>query len=425
MGACVEQTSLLHAGSEGCEGKEGASVMRVENQARAARRGTAWKARGLIVFAVAMPACKGRSATDDMAAGARPAASVADASRIPAAPASDSPMLPGQYEGDFAVKDFRFASGEILDTVRIHYTTLGTRHRDAHGSVDNAILLLHGTTGRAKAFFADTFRQAMFGPDQPFDATKFFVVLPDSIGHGTSSKPSDALHGRFPHYGYRDMVELQHRLVVEGLGLTHLHIVAGTSMGGMHTWMWTEAYPGFMDAAIPIAATPVALHGRNLLWRRLIIEATKNDPTYNQGEYSSPPRGFVATLPLFYMMIDSTEHLARVASDVKSATDLLGGWGGTGHPILDANDAIYALDASRDYDPEPDLDKVRAQVLAINFADDQIVGPSIHEAESVMLHLRRARQFVVPATDATRGHATLGLAAQWARPVAEFLDGLQ
>jgi len=386
----------------------------------------AWRARGFVIFAVTISACKGHTPSDDLAAAARPASSAADAATIPAAaPASDATILPGQNEADFVVKDFHFTSGETLGEVRIHYATIGTRHRNAHGSVDNAILLLHGTTGRAKAFFADPFRREMFGPNQPFDASKFFVVLPDNIGHGASSKPSDALHGRFPHYGYADMVQLQHRLVVEGLGLTHLHIVAGTSMGGMHAWMWTEAYPGFMDAAIPIAATPMALSGRNLLWRRLVIEATRSDPAYNGGEYSHPPHGFVATLPLFYMMIDSTQHLARVAPDLKSATELLVGWAGTGHPILDANDAIYALDASRDYDPEPQIDKISAPVLAINFADDEIVGPSIHEAQSVIMRVPRARQIVVPATDATRGHATLGLAAQWERPVVEFLAGLQ
>lgn len=346
-----------------------------------------------------------------------------------AAPASGiSPRQPDvageQREDDFAVSMYRFASGETLTGVHLHYTTLGTPHRGSHGVVDNAILLLHGTSGRGKAFLAEPFRRAMFGPGEPFDTTKFFVVLPDDIGHGGSSKPSDGRHAHFPHYGYADMVDLEHRLAVEGLGLRHLRIVAGTSMGGMHTWMWAERYPDFMDAAIPIASTPLALRGRNLLWRRIIIEATRNDPGYQGGEYSHPPYGYVSTWPLFSMMVDSTDHLVQMAPDVATATEWLGGPTGAARPPLDANDAVYALDASRDYDPEPEIDRVRVPVLAINFADDQIVGPSLHEAERIFARMNGVTHVVLPASEGTRGHSTLGLADRWSNRVGEFLEHL-
>jgi homoserine O-acetyltransferase len=385
------------------------------------------RALSIVVVLAWTPACHDHSQPTGtrVAAAESPSLDAPEAAASPMTTLSPpDPALPGENEADFVVHDFRFASGESLPELRIHYVTLGTPHRSAGGAVDNAVLFLHGTTGRAKSFLAEPFRRAMFDRGAPFDTSKFFVVLPDDVGHGASSKPSNALHGHFPRYGYGDMVELEHRLVVEGLGLTHLRVVAGTSMGGMHTWMWAETYPDFIDAAIPVASTPVAIRGRNLLWRRLIIEATRTDPAYADGEYARPPHGFVASLPLFNLMIDSTDHLARIAPDVKSAAELLSGWSGYGHPIPDANDTIYALDASRDYDPEPDLGRITASVLVVNFADDEIVGPSLHDAQPLFRRVRHVKTVLVPTSEATRGHSTLGLPGEWARFVADFLRDL-
>jgi homoserine O-acetyltransferase len=337
-------------------------------------------------------------------------------------PPAPDPEWPGQHEGDFTVADFSFASGERLAEVRLHYTTLGAPHRDAAGQIDNAILLLHGTMGRGKGFLAHPFGGAMFGAGQPFDTSRYFVVLPDAIGHGASSKPSDGLRARFPHYGYVDMVELQRRLVTERLGIQRLRVIAGTSMGGMHTWLWCTRYPESTLAAIPIAANPSAIRGRNLAWRRLIIEATIHDPDYRGGDYDRPPHGYVATLPLFQVMIDSTAHLQESLPDIPRATDFVRGDFGSGHAPVDPNDAIYALDASRDYDPSPDLERIRARVLAIQFADDEIIVPALAERDGWPTRVARSKLVVVAASPETRGHGTLALAGQWQREVADFLE---
>ncbi len=338
--------------------------------------------------------------------------------------AKPDPTLPGQAEGDFVIKDVRFSNGETLPEARLHYTTLGTPHKDGKGNIDNAILLLHGTTSRGNSFFAESFRDGMFGPGKPFDTSKYFVILPDNLGAGQSSKPSEQLHARFPHYAYTDLVELQHRLVTEKLGITHLRVVAGTSMGGMHSWMWGEKYPEAMDALIPIASEPARIAGRNLLWRRMLIEATTSDPEYKGGDYTEPPRGYLQLLPVFSFMTDSPQHLQETIPGIERATEYIHGGFAGGRPILDANDAIYAIDSSRDYDPEPDLPKIKAKVLAINFADDALNPPELGRLQHLVPKVPGARFVIVPASEKTRGHMTLMQAAEWQSHVASFMQKL-
>jgi homoserine O-acetyltransferase len=380
----------------------------------------------LAAMAVSVSGCTQKRGSTSMMGGDPNASSASPAvhPHATAAPAPREPPLPGEEEGDFVVKDYHFETGQTLHDVRIHFTTIGSPHRDAVGKIDNAVLLLHGTMGRGRAFFGESFRGAMFGPGQPFDLAKYYVVLPDDVGHGRSSKPSEGLHGQFPHYRYRDMVDLEHRLITEKLGIERLRLVAGTSMGGMHAWMWSEAYPDAMDGVIPIACQPAAIRGRNLVWRRMVVEATRNDPGYAGGDYTEMPHGYLAALPVFRMMVDSPAHLDRTISDVAEATRFVAGDSPGAQPPVDANDAIYALDASVDYDPEPALGRIRAKVLAINFADDQANVDSLGVLERLVPVVPGARYVVVPESPESEGHRTLMLASQWSHEVGDFMAGL-
>ncbi|WP_394835623.1 alpha/beta fold hydrolase [Pendulispora rubella] len=341
--------------------------------------------------------------------------------------ASAAPLVPGQEEGDFTIRDVRFASGEAIPELRLHYTTLGKPHKGTNGAVDNAVLLLHGTTGRGRQFLTESFRSVLFGAGQPLDTSKYYVIMPDNVGAGQSSKPSESLHGRFPHYAYADIVELQHRLVTEKLGIARLRLLLGTSMGGMHTWLWAEKYPDMMDAAVPIACEPTRILGRNLLWRRMIVEATKGDPKYDQGEYTAQPKAFLAMMPLFYMMTDNPAHLQQTIPSIEKATSFIhpeNGFGDRSAP-LDANNVVYALDASRDYDPEPDLTKIKTKVLAINFADDELNAVSLGNLARLVPRVPGARFVIVPASERTRGHMTQLLASVWQEHLSELLHELK
>ncbi|HYL47084.1 MAG TPA: alpha/beta fold hydrolase, partial [Candidatus Limnocylindrales bacterium] len=260
--------------------------------------------------------------------------------------AAQKAPAPATKSGDFVIKDFHFQSGEVLPELRLHYNTLGTPARSADGKVTNAVLILHGTTGSGKAYLADSFTQAMYGPGQPLDITRWYIILPDDIGHGQSSKPSDALHAKFPHYDYDDMVEAQYRLVSEGLGVNHLRLVAGISMGGMHTWLWGEQHPDFMDALLPMVSQPVEIAGRNRMWRRTAADAIRSDPGYNNGDYEKPPAGQIAAARLFAIAVSGDLDLQRRAptrEDADRLLDLLAQrWA-----QMDANDMLYALESSR------------------------------------------------------------------------------
>src|SRR6516225_2326976 len=276
---------------------------------------------------------------------------------------------PAPTEGDYTIRDFKFTSGETLPELKIHYRTLGRIDKDASGKVTNAVLIMHGTTGSGAQFVRPEFAGELFGKDQPLDVTKFFIVLPDGIGHGKSSKPSDGMHAKFPHYGYLDMVEADYRLLTEGLGVNHARLVMGTSMGGMHTWLWGELHPDFMDALMPLASLPTQISGRNRAWRRTVIDAIRNDPAWNGGEYKTQPLGLRTAAQMLWFMSGNPVLRQKEAPTLARTDEVLDKFVEQIVKTDDANDVLYALEASHDYDPGPNLEKIRAPLLAINPAD--------------------------------------------------------
>src|SRR5438876_8336796 len=331
---------------------------------------------------------------------------------------------PPPVESDYTVRDFKFASGESLPELRIHYRTLGKIDKDDQGKTRNAILIMHGTTGSGAQFIRPEFAEERFGKDQPLDATKVFIVLPDGIGHGKSSKPSDALHAKFPRYGYVDMVEAQYRLITEGLGVNHARLVIGTSMGGMHTWLWGELHPDFMDALMPLASLPTQISGRNRAWRRTVIDAIRNDPAWNGGEYPAgagqPPSLRTAAEMLWFM--SSNPVLRQKDAPTLAKTDeALDKFGNDYVKTSDANDVLYAVEASHDYDPGPNLAKIQAPLLAINSADDLINPPELGILEREMKRVPNGRAVVIPFGDKTRGHGSHTIAALWKDELIKLL----
>ncbi|MBB6249482.1 alpha/beta fold hydrolase [Nitrospirillum iridis] len=331
------------------------------------------------------------------------------------------PSYPNQADGDVVVPDFALSNGEHLANAKFHYTTLGTPQRDASGAITNGVLLLHGTTGSGRNFLNPSLGGELFGPGQPLDAAKYFIILADGIGHGGSSKPSDGLKGRFPHYGYVDAVEGQYLTVTKGLGIKHLKLVAGTSMGGMQTWIWGERHPGMMDALMPIASQPVAISGRNMLWRQLIIDAIRNDPDWKGGEYTTPPAGYTHALPIFNIMVNNAAILQQQAPSRAAATTLYGQWVADYGRTVDANDYLYWFESSYDYDPAPDLEKIKAKLVAVNFADDLLNPAELGVMEAAMTRIPTGRYVLIPASDQTRGHQTLTQAKVWKGALDEVL----
>ena len=331
---------------------------------------------------------------------------------------------PAVTEGDYAVRDFRFASGETLPSLALHYRTLGHLRRDAHGVARNAVLIMHGTTGAGTQFLSPIFANELFGKGQPLDTTQYYVVLPDGIGHGLSSRPSQGLHARFPHYTYDDMVDADHRLLTEKLGVDHLRLVMGTSMGGMHSWVWAERYPEFMDAAVPLASVPTAIVGRNRMIRRMAMDDIRLDPEWKGGEYATPPRGLRGALQMLYIMSSAPLVQHRDAPTRDSADAIITRFLDARMRNTDANDFLYAFDASRDYDPEPMLARIRVPVLAINSADDQVNPPELGIIERLITRVPKGRFVMIPISPATRGHGTHTVAAVWKKPFAEFLASL-
>jgi homoserine O-acetyltransferase len=327
-------------------------------------------------------------------------------------------------EGDFAIQDFHFASGERLPELGLHYITLGTPRRDAAGVVVNAVLILHGTTGTGRNFLSPNFADELFGSGQPLDTAKYFIVLPDSLGHGRSSKPSDGLRTKFPRYTYDDMVLAQHRLLTEGLGVGHLRLIMGTSMGCMHAWLWGIRYPTAMDGLVPLACAPTAIAGRNRMMRRMIIDEIRLDPGWQNGAYAAPPPGLRAALHLIFVMTQNSLQLQTLAPSREEADRYVTEWVQARLARTDANDLLYAFEASRDYDPAPDLGRVLAPVLAINSADDLINPPELGLMERLMPRVRRGRYVLIPQSDATRGHLTHSYPALWKQHLEAFLATL-
>jgi homoserine O-acetyltransferase len=353
-------------------------------------------------------------------------AAVALAGALPPGPALAQPAAsqrgaPIGAEGDFVMRDFRFSDGAVLPELRMHYTTLGRPRRDAAGTVRNAVLVLHGTTGNGRGFLAPAFAGELFGPGQPLDTATHYVILPDAIGTGRSSKPSDGLRARFPRYGYEDIVTAQYRLVTEGLKVNHLLLVMGTSMGGMQTWMWGVRYPTFMDGLVPLASVPTQIAGRNRMMRTIVSSAIREDPEWRGGEYRAPPRGLVTALGMLFMMTSSPLQLQAAAPTRDSADAYITSWMRTRMASTDANDFLYQFEASRDYDPSPHLERIQAPVLAINSADDLVNPPELGLMEQLMPRVRRGRYVLIPTGAQTRGHGTHSLPAIWKPHLAALL----
>jgi homoserine O-acetyltransferase/O-succinyltransferase len=338
-------------------------------------------------------------------------------------PAAD---YPAPVEGDVTLRDFRFASGETLPEVRIHYRTLGAPKRDDRGVVRNAVLILHGTGGEGgslvrKGGAGDLFAAELFGAGQPLDATRYFIILPDNLGHGRSTKPSDGLRAKFPRYGYRDLVLAQYRLLTEGLKVNHLRLVMGQSMGGMHTWLWGETYPAFADALMPLACLPGPISGCNRMWRKAIIDAIRTDPEWKNGEYAAQPRGLRFAAELLFLMSSSPLQRQKAAPTLRKADEVFEKGVSGLLAQLDANDLLYAVESSADYDPGPNLEKIRAPLLAVNFADDLINPPELGILEREIKRVKNGRAVVVPIGPETIGHGTHTKAAVWKQHLQELL----
>jgi homoserine O-acetyltransferase len=329
---------------------------------------------------------------------------------------------PAPVEADASLKNFKFHSGETLPELRLHYKTVGTPKRNAKGEIENAVLILHGTTGSGGQFIRPEFAGELFGPGQPLDATRYFIVLPDGIGHGKSSRPSEGMHAHFPHYGYLDMVEAEHRLLGEALKVTHLKLVMGTSMGGMHTWLWGEKYPDAMDALFPLASLPVQIAGRNRVWRRLVIDAIRNDPQWLGGDYKQQPQSLRIAAEMLWLM-GSNPQLRQKAAPTRALADTAAeSYAATYFKSDDANDILYALECSADYDPNPDLEKIKAPLVAVNSADDLINPPELGILEQEIKRVPGGKAVIIPLSDKTRGHGSHTVAALWKDQLVALLQ---
>jgi homoserine O-acetyltransferase/O-succinyltransferase len=322
---------------------------------------------------------------------------------------------PAPTQGEWIARDFKFHTGEVLPEVKLHYTTIGE-------PTGIPVVVLHGTGGSAASTLTAGFAGELFGPGQPLDATKYFIIIPDALGHGKSSKPSDGLKTKFPHYDYADMVAGQYRLLSEGLGIRHVRLVIGNSMGGMNTWLWGERYPDYMDALVPMAAQPTAMASRNWILRRMMLETIRNDPGYNNGDYTTQPRSMklasvffgIATAggTLNYQRLAPTHEQADKIVDARLAAAM----------TADANDFLWQWGSSADYDAAPDLEKIQATVLAINSADDERNPPETGVMERAMTRVRNGKLYIIPASEETSGHLTTGSAKFYKQQLQELLD---
>lgn len=332
---------------------------------------------------------------------------------------------PPPAEGDFLIRDFRFASGESLPELHLHYLTFGTPRADAQGVVRNAVLILHGTGGSGASLVRAEFAGELFGPGQPLDAARFFIVLPDGIGHGKSSKPSDGLHARFPRYGYQDMVEAEFRLLTQGLRVNHARLVMGTSMGGMHTWLWGEQHPQFMDTLMPLASLPVQVSGRNRIWRRLVSDAIRNDPAWQGGEYRTQPPSLRTAIEMIWLLGGNPVLRQQEAPTRAQADQVIDSYVNEHMKTEDANDILYAVEASHDYDPGPALEKIAAPLLAINSADDLVNPPELQILEREIRRVPHGRAIVIPFSERTHGHGSHTYAVLWRQDLEELLQSPQ
>jgi len=322
---------------------------------------------------------------------------------------------PAPKQGDWVAHDFKFHSGETFAELKLHYTTVG-----APSGIP--IVVLHGTGGSARSMLTPDFAGELFGPGQPFDAARYYIIIPDALGHGDSAKPSDRLRAKFPHYDYADMVDAQYRLLTEGLGIRHVRLIIGNSMGGMHAWLWGERYPDYMDALVPMASQPTAMASRNWMLRRMMLEAIRNDPGYDNGNYATQPR-YLKIASVFFGIATAggTQHYQKLAPTRALADKLVDARLAAPMPA-DANDFIWAWDSSADYDPAPDLEKIKATVLAINSADDERNPPETGISAAAMQRVKDGRLYLIPASPDTTGHLTTGNARFYTQQLRELLD---
>lgn len=331
---------------------------------------------------------------------------------------------PAAQQHDAVFLRYEFRDGEALDNLRIHYATMGEPHRDPSGEIDNAVLVLHWTGSDSRAVLTPLYMKALYGPDRPLDARKYFLIFPDSIGLGRSSKPSDGPQMSFPHYGYRDMVDLQHKLITETLGIKHLHAILGMSMGGMNAWQWAEAYPGATDGVMPVVSLPVRVSGRNLIWRLMAIGDIESDPEWNGGNYTKPPRGWTQAYQLLRLMIDGVPHMQGIAPDIAGASKFIedaAKQSTAAEPI----DVLYSLKSSADYDPEPALETITSKVVALNFADDEFNPDSLQILETRISRVPHGQYVIQSGSAESFGHLTMAHPEQWADHVATFMDQIK
>jgi homoserine O-acetyltransferase len=323
--------------------------------------------------------------------------------------------------GDYVIRDFEFENGETLPELRLHYRTMGSPRSDAAGRTVNAVYIMHGTTGSGANFLVPQFAGELYGAGQPLDTTRYYVILPDGIGHGDSSKPSDGLHARFPKYGYRDMIRADHQMLVDGLHVNHLRLVMGTSMGGMHTWLWGEMFPDFMDALMPLASLPGPISGRNRIWRKVLMDAIRTDPGWAGGDYSTQPEGLRIAGGMMLLMASNPRLHYLQAPSLAAADEELSEYEDRFVRTHDANDVVYAFAASEDYDPSPDLEKIEAPLIAVNTADDLINPPDLGILEEGIARVKHGRAIVIPEGPETVGHGSHTKASLWKQYLAELL----
>jgi len=325
-------------------------------------------------------------------------------------------------EGDYIARNFKFRSGETLPELRLHYTTLGTPHRNARGEIDNAVLILHGTGGDGKQFFRPQFADELFKPGGLLDPAKYYIILRDGIGHGKSSKPSDGLRAKFPQYDYDDMVAADHELLTKGLGVNHARLIMGTSMGCMHSFVWGETWPDFMDALMPLACLPTEIAGRNRVWRKLLIDAIRSDPDWKGGDYTTQPQNALRNAEGLLLLVGAAPIVMQQQYDTRDEADAYAqSYVETNMKTVDANDLLYQVSSSRTYDPSKGLGKIEAPLTWVNSADDFINPPELGLAERFARELKTGKFVLIPASETTRGHGTHTWAAIWKGHLEELL----
>lgn len=333
--------------------------------------------------------------------------------------AASSSATEASKQADAWYENYRFRDGKVLPKLHLHYATLGTPHRGADGDIDNAVLMLHWTNASGGALLTPDYVDALYHPGRPLDARRYFLIFPDNVGHGRSSKPSDGLKADFPNYGYRDLVDIQHKLVSETLGIKHLHAIIGVSMGGMNAWQWAEAYPDAMDGIMPVVAFPTKVSGRNLLWRRMVANAIESDPDWNGGNYLRQPRSLAEGYGVLRLMIDGVPRLQSAIPDEAAADKFVASIRKQAES-LDANDLLHSIKSSLDYDPEHDLAKIKTRVYALNFDDDEFNPARLLILESLLKRVPQAKYAVQAGSEKSYGHLTMAFPSLWADHVAAF-----